>query len=71
MFYFVERPARQSSCAFEWALHGFAQSDRETDLLIAGRPSGHQLSTATGDGKTMVKPWENIEKTMEITMLSM
>lgn len=24
----------QSSCAFEWALHGFAQSDRETDLLI-------------------------------------
>eukprot|EP00434_Breviolum_minutum_P032809 symbB.v1.2.029016.t1/scaffold3125.1/size63008/3 len=24
----------QSSCAFEWSLHGFAQSDRETDLLI-------------------------------------
>ena len=28
-------PARcQSSCAFEWVLHGFTQSDRETDLLI-------------------------------------
>ena len=25
----------QSSCAFEWALHGFAQSDRETELFIA------------------------------------
>ncbi|CAE7716422.1 unnamed protein product [Symbiodinium necroappetens] len=24
----------QSSCAFEWVLHGFTQSDRETDLLI-------------------------------------
>jgi hypothetical protein len=42
MFYFVVR-VRQSSCAFEWALHGFAQSDRETDLLIAGRPSGYNV----------------------------
>ncbi|CAK9052422.1 unnamed protein product [Durusdinium trenchii] len=24
----------QSTCAFEWALHGFAQSDRETELFI-------------------------------------
>lgn len=25
----------ESTCAFEWALHGFAQSDRETELFIA------------------------------------
>ena len=29
---------RQSSCAFEWVLHGFTQSDRETDLLIVRAP---------------------------------
>ncbi|CAJ1355919.1 unnamed protein product [Effrenium voratum] len=26
--------SEQSSCAFEWALHGFAQSDRETELFL-------------------------------------